>query len=145
VSSEYTFSLEEEATPEEVESVGRKLAGYNQRHVPPEGRESLLLLVRDDGDRVVGGLAGFTRWNWLFVESLWLADEVRGRGLGRDLMRRAEEEAARRGCQHAYLDTFSFQARGFYERLGYEVFGRLDDFPIGHTRYFLQKREIAGS
>jgi len=145
VSSEYEISLEEDATPADIESVVRKLVGYNERHVPPEERKSLLLLVRDDGRRVVGGLAGFTRWSWLFVDTLWLTDEMRGRGLGSELMRRAEEEAIRRGCRHAYLDTFSFQARGFYERLGYEVFGRLDDFPEGHARYFLQKRELGCS
>ena len=55
-------------------------------------------------------------------------------------MRLAEAEAVRRGCKQAYLDTFDFQALDFYKNLGYQVFGTLDDFPEGHTRYFLQKR-----
>jgi GNAT superfamily N-acetyltransferase len=54
-------------------------------------------------------------------------------------MAAAEEEARRRGCHHALLDTFDFQARSLYERLGYEVFGTLDDFPRGHQRFFMRK------
>jgi ribosomal protein S18 acetylase RimI-like enzyme len=54
-------------------------------------------------------------------------------------MQRAEDEARRRGCRGAWLDTYSFQARGFYERIGYEVFGVIDDFPPGHSRLFLRK------
>lgn len=89
--------------------------------------------------RSKGGLLGHTHWNWLFVSHLWVADPLRGRGYGRALMVQAEEEALRRGCDHAHLDTFDFQARAFYERLGYTVFGQLADYPSGHTRYFLQK------
>lgn len=97
------------------------------------------LFVRD-GARVVGGLTGRTGADWMFVEFLWLADGFRGRGLGADLIARAEREAAARGCMGAWLDTFSFQARGFYERQGYAVFGVLEDSPEGGARYFMRKR-----
>jgi ribosomal protein S18 acetylase RimI-like enzyme len=63
----------------------------------------------------------------------------RGAGIGRELMRRAEAEAVERGCLGAWLDTFSFQAPGFYERLGYSIFGRIDDYPPGHSRFFMRK------
>jgi ribosomal protein S18 acetylase RimI-like enzyme len=63
----------------------------------------------------------------------------RGGGWGRALLERAEEEAIARGLQGVWLDTFSFQAPGFYQKLGYEVFGTLADYPPGHTRYFLRK------
>jgi hypothetical protein len=52
---------------------------------------------------------------------------------------RAEREALARGCKHAWLDTYEFQARGFYEKLGYRCFGELDDYPTGFSRYFMQK------
>lgn len=68
-----------------------------------------------------------------------MPETLRGSGLGASLMRRAEEEAVRRGCRGAWLDTFSFQARGFYERLGYTVFGTIQDYPPGHRRHFMQK------
>jgi len=63
-------------------------------------------------------------------------------GYGRKLIQLAEYEAQRRGCEHAYLDIFDFQSRGFYEKLGYELFGQLEGYPPGHTKYFLQKRRL---
>ena len=68
-----------------------------------------------------------------------MPESARGRGLGRTLMRQAEDVALRRGCHGAWLDTFSFQARGFYEKLGYTVFGSIDDYPPGHSRFFMKK------
>jgi GNAT superfamily N-acetyltransferase len=87
----------------------------------------------------VGGLWGRTGYDWLFVELLFVPESMRGRGVGTDLMRRAEREAAARGCHGAWLDTFEFQARGFYERLGYECFGELQRYPVGSARFFLKK------
>ncbi len=81
-----------------------------------------------------------TSFRHLFVELLFVPDSMRRAGIGRQVLRAAEEEAARRGCVGVWLDTFSFQARGFYERLGYTVFGTLDDYPPGHNRFFLEKR-----
>ena len=63
-----------------------------------------------------------------------------GRGLGSELMRRAEAEAQTRGCRQMWLDTYAFQARGFYERLGFEVFGQIDGPAPMFPRYFMQKR-----
>lgn len=88
---------------------------------------------------LVGGLTGETGWKWLFVDLLWIAETHRGRGLGARLLRSAEAEAVRRGALHVYLDTFDFQARPFYERQGYELFGTLEDYPPGHCRFFLRK------
>ena len=58
-------------------------------------------------------------------------------------MRAAEQEARDRGCSHAHCDTYDFQALPFYQKLGYQVFGQLEDYPAGHTRYFLQKRTLS--
>ena len=70
---------------------------------------------------------------------MWVREDLRGQGFGRQLLKLAEEEARLRGAKNAYLDTFSFQAPAFYKSLGYQEFGRLDDFPDGHTRFFLTK------
>jgi GNAT superfamily N-acetyltransferase len=70
---------------------------------------------------------------------VYLPEDLRGAGLGRQLMEQAEQEAIHRGCHIIWLDTFTFQARGFYERLGYTVFGTLEDYPPGHSRFFLRK------
>ena len=73
------------------------------------------------------------------VDGLWVAEDVRGRGLGRRLLFAAEAAAIKRGSRGAWLGTFDFQSRGFYERLGYTVFAALADFPDGHTHYHLWK------
>ena len=76
----------------------------------------------------------------LHVTLLFVPASLRGAGVGRTLMMEAEAEAMRRGCSAVSLDTFSFQARGFYEKLGYSVFGTLEDYPQGHRRFYLTKR-----
>ncbi len=100
----------------------------------------LAVLVRDETGAVVGGLTGRTSAAWLFVEPLWLPEALRGTGLGTRMMMAAEAEAVQRGCMGAHLDTYDFQAPGFYQKLGYEVFGSIEDHPPGHTRFWMRKR-----
>ncbi len=115
------------------------LYAYNDSKVDsPDGH--LGILLKYDAGNTVGGLTGRWYYRWLFVELLFLPDNLRGQDLGTDIMRAAEEYARQQGLIGVWLDTFSFQARGFYEKLGYVVFGELPDYPAGHTRFFLQKR-----
>jgi GNAT superfamily N-acetyltransferase len=107
--------------------------------IEPRGHRALTVFARDDRGRLVGGLVGDTVWGWLQVKEFWVAAAERGKGHGTRLLEAAEREAIRRGCHHAMLDTFDFQARDFYERLGYAVFGSLDDFPRAHVRLFMKK------
>ena len=100
----------------------------------------LAVLVRDAAGAAIGGLTGRTSAAWLFVELLWLPEALRGTGLGTRVMLAAEAEAVRRGCLGAHLDTYDFQAPGFYRKLSYEVFGSIEDHPPGHTRFWMQKR-----
>jgi GNAT superfamily N-acetyltransferase len=86
---------------------------------------------------------GETNFAHLHVELLFVPETFRGTGLGRQMLLQAEQEAISRGCRGAWLDTNSFQARGFYERLGYSVFGILDDYPPGQSRIFLHKVLVA--
>ena len=89
---------------------------------------------------VVGGLTGRTSAAWLYVELFWLPEALRSTGLGTQLMAAAEAEAMRRGCIGAHLDTYDYQAPGFYRKLGYEVFGSIEEHPPGHTRFWMRKR-----
>ena len=139
--NEVQTSIEECASEAERQLIVQALVGYNNAQTVPETHRDLTVLSRHDGE-IVGGLLGYTAWNWLFVKQLWVADAFRRRGLGRSLMRAAEHEARSRGCLHAHCDTFDFQALPFYQKLGYHIFGQLDDYPVGHTRYFLQKRNL---
>jgi len=77
---------------------------------------------------------------WLYIDLLWVTEDLRSRGHGYRLLMFAEEEARRRAARSAYIDAFSFQAPDFYEQHGYQVFGELQEFPLGHQRYFLAKR-----
>ena len=99
----------------------------------------LEIFLLDDYHKVRAGLVGLTRWNWLLIEVLWVEESLRRQGFGTKLMRLAEDEARRRGCNEAILDTFSFQAKDFYEELGYEVFAHVDDYPAGYSFYQLKK------
>ena len=100
----------------------------------------LAVLVRDEAEVVVGGLVGRTTAAWLYVELFWLPEALRGTGLGTRIMVAAEAEAVRRGCIGAHLDTYDYQAPDFYRKLGYEVFGSIEDHPPGHTRFWMRKR-----
>jgi GNAT superfamily N-acetyltransferase len=88
---------------------------------------------------LVGGLVGETVWEWLSIRLLWVDPAHRGAGHGRDLLAAAEAEGRRRGCRRARLNTFSFQAAGFYERCGWREVLALEDFPRGHRRLFYVK------
>ena len=118
------------------------LHNYNVSLVGNLGRWSLLLTIVDSNNDLIGGLFGRISSGWLFVDTLWVADQARGRGQGRDLLRAAEEEARKHGCRNAWVDTYNPRARTFYEKNGYIVFAELPDYPPGHTRYFL-KRPLA--
>lgn len=107
----------------------------------PGGHRLLVIPVREGKSRsVTGGLWGYTWAQWLFVELLVVPEAMRGRGLGTRLMQAAETEAIARGCVGIWLDTHSFQARPFYEKLGFTTFGVIENFPPGHSRYYLSKK-----
>jgi len=98
-----------------------------------------LTVTLKERSKIVGGVVGETFWDWMFVRLLWVSDKYRGKGFGTALMQAAEKEARNRGAKNVYVDTFSFQAPEFYQKLGYREFGRLDDFPAGHFRSWLTK------
>ena len=116
------------------------LVAYNQLKTGRNDHRPLVIAVETADREVLGGLWGRTAYDWLFVELLFVPESLRGRGVGTELMMRAETEAVARGCRSAWLDTFEFQARAFYERLGYSCFGELEDYPVGASRYFMRKR-----
>ena len=127
--------------PEARRAILDGLDAFNQGHGGDYKLHQLAVLI-EEKRRVVGGLLGWTWWEWLYVEWLFIPEAMRRSGLGRDIMRRAESEARERGCRGVYLDTFHFQARGFYEKLGYTVYGTLDGMPAGGARYYLSKKLI---
>src|SRR5215212_8154639 len=115
---------------EDEQVVWYGLRQHNEEHVSGEGDATFAVFLRGAEGTVLGGVLAKTGRGWLHIHTLWVDPSVRGQGNGTKLMAAAEAEARRRGCHGAYLDTFSFQARPFYERCGYAVFGTLEDFPV---------------
>jgi GNAT superfamily N-acetyltransferase len=138
--SEHRIEYVETPTRDEWMTIGGGIAEYNEQHAGDDSSQPLCFVLREPDGTIAGGVIGETHYGWLFVNLMWIKEELRGQGYGSRLLTMAEDEARQRGAGHAYLDTFSFQAPGFYRRCGYEVFGTLEGFPAGHQRYFLVKQ-----
>jgi RimJ/RimL family protein N-acetyltransferase len=133
------ITSEPQASPEDTAVIRDGLARFNVAQTQHTYYSPLANFLRDERGAVLGGALGDVWGGWLELTFLWVAEPVRGQGYGKRLLRAAEEEARTQGCQGVFLSTFSFQARPFYERLGYEVFGELPDNPAGHGLYFMKK------
>ena len=134
---------EAELRPESRQAVVDGLVAFNRAQTPdfagPFANIGLLLKHPETG-QVDGGLTGRISFGWLFVELLFVPERLRGQGVGRRLMEQAEAVAREQGCVGIWLDTFTFQAPGFYRKLGYALFGEIPDYPTGSSRFFLSKR-----
>jgi len=116
------------------------LSRYNREQAGYWDSRALAVLVSDAGARdVVGGILGRTSLGLCFLDLVFLPEGLRGSGVGSAMVRQAEDEARRRGCRAVVLYTISFQAPGFYERLGYRRFGAIDCDPPGTSRIFMVK------
>lgn len=128
-------------SPEQLEwrTIGGGLRAYNTEQAGDDSYQHVCFLLKDPDNAIAGGVIGATYWDWLYIDLMWVRENLRGQGYGRKLLSLAEGLARERGAGHAYLDTFTFQAPDFYRKLGYEVFGELREFPPGHTRFFMTK------
>jgi len=135
------ITLTSEPADDAIRALARHITQFNEiGSARPNDFRALAILVSDpESEEILGGLWAWTSFAVLHIDLLYLPESLRGSGLGRRLIQQAEDEAIARGCHAAWLDTFSFQAPGFYERLGYTVFGVIEDYPPGHSRYFLKK------
>ncbi|MGE4351629.1 MAG: GNAT family N-acetyltransferase [Bdellovibrionales bacterium] len=113
-------------------------------HAPSFKDTELSVVRRNASGKILAGVTGKTSWNWLFVDTLWVEEPLRGQGVGSALMKAAEDEAVRRGCVGAYLWTQPFYAPGFYAKAGYSPFCTIDDLPVGHQRIGMMKKFVGG-
>ena len=130
---------------DDLRTIHQGIKRYNKNQVLnlPTDADDLAFAVfaRDDDNRVIGGIRATASWNWLHIELLWVAKDFRQRGIGKKLVQKAEDFAREHGFGYVRVETTSFQAKPFYEKLGYQVFGVLENSPTeGYTDYFMKKR-----
>jgi GNAT superfamily N-acetyltransferase len=141
----YGLTITDIANEQDRAFLSAQLKAFNNRISPyhlavrTQPPRPLDIFIREQHNTIVGGLVAETYWGWLAVEDLWIDERLRGQGYGRRLIEQAELAARRRGCRYALLTTYSFQARGFYEKLGYWVVGQMDDYPPGSSYFWLRK------
>ena len=140
--SQWTVTLETDPDPSLRAKILEPLDKYNDAAAGPGRWGTLAVTVRGGDGEVVGGLWGRTGYGFLFVELLALGP-ARGLGLGRKVMGMAEAEAKQQGLLGIWLDTWTFQAPGFYPKLGFAECGRITEYPPGHDRIFYVKRFAA--
>jgi len=135
----FDIDVQTDVNPSDVNTIVKALTEFNASQAGGDTPHYLVITVRDGSRNVVGGLVGATYLGWLQIQAVWMSDALRGQGYGTRLMRRAEAVARERGCPRVFLETLSFQALPFYEKLGYQVVSRIADFPPGGARYALTR------
>lgn len=128
---------------DDLKTISEGIQSFNQQHLPDdvvfEKDTKFAVFAKDESGNVLGGIRANAFWNYCIIELLWLSEEVRGEGVGRQLMVATETFAKAQGFNYLRTETLNFQAKPFYEKLGFTVFGELPDYPKGCTTYCLVK------
>jgi GNAT superfamily N-acetyltransferase len=146
------YELAESPPAEAFQKVWQPLLKFNEAAVGNATSRTLAVLLRDAAtDELIGGLWGRSLWGSLYIDIMFVPEPLRRAGIGMSLLRQAEQEAMQRGCREMWTDTYAFQARSFYQKAGFTVFGHLDGPAPIFPRFFLKKAlrpeaadEIAG-
>ncbi|MDN3653244.1 GNAT family N-acetyltransferase [Thalassotalea ponticola] len=118
--------------------LSKKIVEFNHQHWTVT-KQPLALTYRDQQGQILAGVSGVTFGHWLHIERLWVADSLRGKGIGQQLLVAIEEQAKQRQCQFAFVDTLDFQAKPLYQKNGYQVQCTQHDYPLAGKRYYLSK------
>lgn len=133
------LSSEADARPEDITSIENAIDEFNMQYTGDRNYRPVRIFLRDEANQLCGGITADLWGGWMHINYFWMVETLRGQGYGTSLIEAAENEARAHGCHHAFVETFSFQARPFYERLGYEVIATLDDYPAGEQQFILKK------
>jgi len=133
------ITIEGELEPVDMKVLVDGMLSYHASKGHPRKVDKYSILIKNDDDKLIGCVMVSFLWNGMQIGSLWVEESRRGQGLGQKLMEMAETEGKKRGCDFAYTDTFTWQAPGFYEKLGYTIYGKLNDFPKGNELSYYRK------
>lgn len=129
----------ENTESQKAQEIGNLIRSYNRSKRETAESEPLNLYVEDDSGELLAGLVAETFGNWLEIEYLFVKEELRGQGIGSQLLQRAESEAKKRNCRYVSLNTYQFQAPDFYQKQGYKEVFTLKDYPYTGQRHYYQK------
>ncbi|EPY2302785.1 GNAT family N-acetyltransferase [Clostridium sporogenes] len=137
------YIIRESSSEKEADLIVDRIVEYNLSKVPGKQEVPLLSINRviedTNGEIIAGILSKMYCWNCIYIDALWVKEEYRKDKLGTKLLKEIEKIAKEKDCHLIHLDTFDFQAKDFYIRHGYEIFGVLDQCPENHKRYFMKK------
>lgn len=131
--------ITDNVTAQDLDEVRLGLNAFNSKFIDVNTIRSIGVFIRDEQGKKLAGLTGSTTGNWLRIDMLWVSEALRGQGAGSRLIQAAEQEARDRGCRYAQVDTASFQARPFYEKLGYTLRLTLANYMDHYQRHYLTK------
>ena len=129
-----------EPQEEDLQALSSGLLAHHAKQGHERTWEKHCIFLKDNTGKAHAGIIVTFLWNGMHIDSLWVDETLRGQDYGTKLMKMAEEEALKRGCTIAYTDTFTWQASGFYEKLGYTVYGKLENFPEGNALSYYSKK-----
>lgn len=133
----------ERSTREDMMLIDEGIMAYNKGKVPFTQEPAFIPVNRvirnEEGEIIAGVNSMIYCWRVLAIDVLWVKEAYRKMGYGTRLLQELEKVAKEEKCSMIHLDTFDFQAKGFYEKNGFEVFGTLENCPPGHARYYMKK------
>ena len=129
----------ENTESQKAQKIGELVRSYNRSKREAAESEPLNLYIEDEHGRLLAGLVAETFGNWLEIEYLFVKEDLRGQGIGPQLLQQAESEAKKRNCRFAFVNTYQFQAPAFYQKHGYQEVFTLKDYPCTGQRHYYQK------
>ena len=129
----------ENTESQKVQEIGSLIRSYNRSKREAAESEPLNLYVEDDSGELLAGLVAETFGNWLEIEYLFVKEDLRGQGIGSQLLQKAESEAKKRNCRYVFVNTYQFQAPAFYQKHGYKEVFTMKNYPYTGQRHYYQK------
>ena len=139
------LKISETTNKEEMKFVSKGLHEYVEGHVGELRKKyteiGIKLIIKNHEGKIIGGINAGTTLRTMYIEELWIDEDYRGQGYGKELMMMAEKMARENSCISGQTWVLSFQAPEFFRKLGYEAFGISEGwYPNGIKEYEFIKR-----